>query len=145
MKNVNFDLKQELGMKIASDTTVGNVYGQAEKLSVKKGWKVFSIASGIDEPIKVSNGKHIAEVLKQFCDRGCTRCVISFVIPEECSRNVDADETPLSPNVKSGAVMAAIWFVLKVLAGSTANEWLSSILAFSVCGVVSVFMISRNK
>jgi len=143
MKGIVFDLKAELGMQLQPDCTVGNAFGQAEKLGVRSGWKVHSIASGIDQPILVSSSTNIAETLQLLRSRGCTRCVISFSVPGSGlnhNSNVSETQPPLSPNMKNAMMMAGVWFFLKLIAGNTANEWLSSILAFSVCGVVAVWI-----
>jgi hypothetical protein len=42
------------------------------------------------------------------------------------------------PNdLKTSMVMAGIWFFVKLVAGPVANQWVGSVLAFSVCGIVA--------
>mmetsp|Transcript_7784 Transcript_7784/g.10099 ORF Transcript_7784/g.10099 Transcript_7784/m.10099 type:complete len:320 (-) Transcript_7784:171-1130(-) len=145
MIHLKFDLKKELGMKINSNCVVGTVFdSQAKRLGVQSGWIVSSISEGRNPPIHVSNSKEILEFIQLCRNRGHHECMISFntlgsaqTPTNTTSNETTSNETPLPNEMKNALFMAGAWFFLKIFVGKTANEWLSSILAFSICGVIS--------
>lgn len=134
-------------MKVQSNCSVGTVFeSQAKRLGVEPGWVVVRISgltrTGGLKAINVSNSKEVFETIKTLRNDGCSECKITFNTishgkPAPVQYPAETVPTDLDPVKKNAAIMAGAWFFLKLVVGKTANEWLSSILAFSICGVVS--------
>jgi len=164
MPSLNFSLETQLGMVVGNDLRVKSVNpgGQAESLGVKSEWVIESV-SVAGEARKVSNNAEFKDVLK-FCRElgsGHAWCAINFreggptpTVPAAAPRSTPAiparsparsparpagtgGALELSPDLKSCAGWACAWFAVKWLVGPQANEWVASVLSFSVCTVIA--------
>jgi len=134
--------------------------GQAERAGVRPGWRLVGMQGQ-----KLKSSQHLQDLLAHYKELNVSEAALTF-LPEELPRPkprqpakapVKAPRTPPSsvpppragggvdaldvaswtPKMKQGVAAAGCWFIVKFLFGPVVHQWLSTVLAFGFCAVVT--------
>eukprot|EP00616_Rhizochromulina_sp_CCMP1243_P018676 CAMPEP_0118974068 /NCGR_PEP_ID=MMETSP1173-20130426/11056_1 /TAXON_ID=1034831 /ORGANISM="Rhizochromulina marina cf, Strain CCMP1243" /LENGTH=339 /DNA_ID=CAMNT_0006923771 /DNA_START=64 /DNA_END=1083 /DNA_ORIENTATION=- len=161
-RRVVFSLSSSLGMELTEKAVVVRPVpgGQAERAGVRPGWRLVGMQGQ-----KLKSSQHLQDLLAHYKELNVSEAALTF-LPEELPRPkprqpakapVKAPRTPPSsvpppragggvdaldvaswtPKMKQGVAAAGCWFIVKFLFGPVVHQWLSTVLAFGFCAVVT--------